>query len=296
MLKDIKFQWFKNGIKNIRPDGFISLEQFVNSVINPKSEMLEAFNLIRAAKTKEEKDKLKSERLFFTTPSVIVNPIRNYESITEFLPLAVLEYDNVEYAEELRDYIFEKQPSCIFSYLSPSKRGTKFIFHIQKPTSVEDYKELYFGIAHDLDKFKGFDLCNERPTQPLFCSYDPDAKVRWDAVPSTKRGFKTNAFDVDRYLEFEPCENVSPEDIESSVRMISHMIDKIEDNGHNQVISASTVAGGLSTYYGIDLWPVLEERIKDNDYLSKNTKGYLKTAWTLYNKGLNFPVPLNKKN
>lgn len=294
---DIKFPWFTNGIKTIKPSGLISLQQFITAVISPKPEMIEAFNLIEAAakeNNKQEKDRLKSEKLFFTCPSVIVDPIRNYDSIKEFTNFCVLEYDNIEYAEELRDYIFEKQKSCIFAFVSPSKQGTKFIFYIEKPTSIELYKQLFFGIAADLDKFKGLDLSNERCTQPLFNSYDPNAKFREDAVMSTKRGYKTNAF-IPQDIEIECAEHVSEEEKEDCINMISRLIGRIEDSGHNQVISTSFLCGGISAYYGIsELWDVLQDSIESNTYLSKGTKGYLTSARTMFNKGLLNPTPLRK--
>jgi len=46
-----------------------------------------------------------------------IGSIRNYESVKEFLPIGIFEYDDVPYAEELRDYIFEKRKDCIFHLL-----------------------------------------------------------------------------------------------------------------------------------------------------------------------------------
>ena len=57
-----KFQWYSSGIKTIRPSGYISLKQLINSIISPKPEMLESFRLIAEAGArgdKEEKDRLK---------------------------------------------------------------------------------------------------------------------------------------------------------------------------------------------------------------------------------------------
>lgn len=81
---NLTFQWYSNGIKTIKPSGDISLRQLINAIISPKPEMIEAFELIKKAgkeKNKAEKDKLKAEKLFFTTPSAIFDPIRNYDSI-----------------------------------------------------------------------------------------------------------------------------------------------------------------------------------------------------------------------
>lgn len=297
---DLQFQWYNKGIKTIKASGVISLNQLIQAVISPKPEMIEAFNLIKKAGqegNKAEKDRLKAEKLFFTTPSAIFNPIRNYESIQSFLPFAVFEYDAISNAEELRDYIFEKRKDCIFAFCSPSFTGCKFIFYIDTPTSIHHYKELWFGIAHDLDKFINLDLSNERCTQPLYNSYDPNAKFREDAIPSFARGYKENSF-VPFVGEIEIPENVNEEDVERCFHLVDFLINRIQDNGHNQIISTSFLSSGLCAYYGIDsnvMWDFLEDKIRSNDYLSKGTTGYLTSAKTMFHKGLNFPKELDKK-
>lgn len=295
---DEKFQWYSKGIKTIKPNGFITLRQLINTTISPKPEMVEAFKLIQDAGArgdKAEKDRLKAEKLFFTTPSAIFNPIRNYDSIKSFTPFGVYEYDDIDFCDELRDYIFQKRRDCIFAFSSPSKTGCKFVFLFgETPTSIEHYKTLWFGIAHDLDKFKNLDMSNKRCTQPLYNSYDPDARFREDAIGVVRYGYKENSF-IPFEGEIEIPNTVTEEDKNECIKLIRYLIDRIIDSGHNQVLSASFMAGGLNTFYGIDLWGVLEESIKNNDYLSKGTEGYLKTALTMYNKGLGFPKPLKKK-
>lgn len=297
---DLTFQWFSKGIKTIKPSGYITLKQLIDSIISPKPEMIESFKLIQEAGTrgdKAEKDRLKAERLFFTTPSAIFDPIRNYESVKEFRPLAIFEYDDIEFASELRDYIFERRKDCIFAFNSPSGTGTKFIFLIEQPNSIQHYKELWFGIAHDLDKFINLDLSNERLTQPLYNSYDPNAKFRTDAVAFSARGYKTSAF-VPFVGEIEIPEEVNDEDVEQCFKLVGHLIDRISDSGHNQVVSTAFLASGISAFHGVDtneMWDYLEDRIRDNNYLSKGVEGYLTTAKTMYNKGLNFPKQLEKK-
>ena len=89
----LQFQWYANGIKTIRPNGNITLRQLINAIISPKPEMIEAFKLIQEAGArgdKAEKDRLKAEKLFFTTPSAIFDPIRNYDSILVFFLLPFL--------------------------------------------------------------------------------------------------------------------------------------------------------------------------------------------------------------
>ena len=297
---DLKFQWFNKGIKTIKPSGFITLKQLIDTIRSPKPDMIQTFKLIEEAGVrgdKAEKDRLKTEKLFFTTPSAIFDPIRNYESVKGFLPLAIFEYDDIEYAEDLRDYIFEKRKDCIFAFSSPSKTGCKFIFLLGKtPESIEEYKELWLGIAYDLDKFKNLDMSNLRLTQPLFNSYDPDAKFRDDAVGSVVRGFKTNSFQPFSG-EVIVAEDVSEEDKEECFNTISFLIDRIVDCAHNQILSSSFLGGGLVAFYGIDqdeMWNLIEDRIRDNDYMKKGTNNYLKTAHTMFYKGLQFPKELQK--
>lgn len=297
---DITFPWFNKGIKTVVPSGEISLRQFINATINPKPDMKKAFLEIQKAAEEgnmELKDQLKQDNLFFTTPSVKLK-YRNYASIEEFNPFAILEYDKIEYASELRDYIFEKKKSCIFAFNSPSNRGCKFIFLIEKPTSVESYKELYFGIAAELDVFKCLDISNSRPVLPLFNSWDEGARFREDAVPSTLKGYKENTFiPFDGSLEVKGAHTEGEK--EDCIKLISHLINRIEDNGHNQVISTSFLGGGLTTHYGIEeveIWGLIEEKIRDNNYLSKGVQGYIKTAQTMFNKGLLNPTPMQNDN
>ena len=298
---DVSFQWYQNGIKTIKPSGYITLRQLINAIISPKPEMIEAFKLVQEAGArgdKEEKNRLKAERLFFTTPSAIFNPIRNYESIISFTNLAIFEYDDVEYAEELRDYIFEKRKDCIFAFCSPSSTGCKFIFLLgETPKSIEHYKALWYGVAHDLDKFKNLDFCNERVTQPLYNSYDPNAKFRGDAVGLVKRGYKEGSF-VPYVGQVDVPDNVDEKEVEDAISLIKHIFDKIDSNAHNSIVSCSFTSGGLVSYYGIDsddVWNIIEDSIRNHSYIKTNIDGYLKTASTLFNKGLNFPTPIKKK-
>lgn len=292
-----KFQWYTRGIKTIRASGFITLQQLINSIISPKPEMIDAFNQIKKAGlegNKAEKDRLKSERLFFTTPSAIFDPIRNYDSIQSFLPLGVYEYDDIPDCEILRDYVFEKRKDCIFAFCSPSFTGTKFIFLFgETPTSIKHYKELWFGIAHDLDKFKNLDMSNERVTQPLYNSYDPNAKFRNDAVGRVVRGYKTNAVDTEKEIDFEIPENVDADLEKEVVKKIDFLIDRIDSNAHPQLLGISFLIGGWSgaNFISQELaYDTMIDAIERNDYMSKNNQGYITTAKTMFLKGLNFPA------
>ena len=130
----------------------------------------------------------------------------------------------------------------------------------------------------------------------MYNSFDPNAKFREDAVGSIVYGYKANSF-VPFVGEIEIPEEVSEEDKEKCFNLISHLIDRIVDSGHNQVVSTTFTASGLCAYYGIntdEMWALIEDKIRNNNYLSKGTENYLKTAKTMFNKGLGFPTSLRK--
>ena len=88
------------------------------------------------------------------------------------------------------------------------------------------------------------------------------------------------------------------EDVEQCFNLISHLIDRIVDSAHNQVLSAAFLSGGLVSFYGInqdEMWNLLEDKIRDNQYMKKGTEGYLTTAKTMFLKGLQNPTPISKK-
>lgn len=297
---DIEFQWYDKGIFNNTTKGNISLRRFIESIISPKPHLVKAFEDIQIAGKNNDlklKDKLKQENLFFVTPSIIVSKKRCYEDIVEFLPFCVVEYDKIPYAEELRDYIFNTYDSCIFAFTSPSKTGCKFIFHIPKPTSVETYKEYYFGIASELNKFKNLDLVNQNCSLPLFCSYDENALFREDAKVSLLRGFKEDSFKpfVGEYKVVENTTDRQSKYIESLIRNQIRKAD-IEGVGHTNVRSAGLICGGYIASGYIDNsvgLHILISEIESSPYLSKNIRGYTKTAMEMMERGKQSPLFLS---
>lgn len=295
-IDSVSFSWYEADIKKIKPKGDITLRQFINSVLSPKESLKETFKKIEQASLAGDKE-LKAELkkgLFAVTPCVKVKGIRNYESIISHNEVLVIEYDGIENSELLRDYIFDKFESCVFSFVSPSKGGCKFIFRIPKIRNIPEFKELFFGLAYELDKFKNLDLSGANCVLPLFVSWDENAKVRENPSVWTKRGYKEGSF-TPFEGEFEAPEDVSDEDKQRCFEMVQRMLDKICENGHPQVRNSAIIGGGVTSFYGLDqdeMWALIEDRIRENEYLSKDTQNYLKTAKTLYNKGLLNPVAL----
>jgi len=117
-------------------------------------------------------------------------------------------------------------------------------------------------------------------------------------VGSVVKGYKTNAVKPIDINDIELPEEVSEEDVEQCLNLIGFLIDRIESSGHNQVVSTAFTASGFCAFYGIDtdeMWNLIEDKIRSNSYLSKGTDGYITTAKTMFNKGLNFPTALKKK-
>ncbi len=295
-IDSVSFPWYDADIRKIKPKGNITLRQFINSTISPKESLKETFNKIEQASlagNKELKAGLK-KGLFAVTLCVQIQGVRNYESIKSFNNILIIEYDKIEHAETLRDYVFEKFDSCIFSFLSPSKSGCKFVFRIKPVKTIIEFKELFWGLAYELDKFVNLDHSGSNCCLPLFISWDEDAKVRENPTEWSQRGFKEGSF-VAFEGEFEAPEDVNEEDKQEVINKITYLFNKISDNGHPQVVKNSCLLSGFvgSNYISFDeAEDLLYELIESNDYLSKDINNYKTTAKTMLLKCLGSPVLL----
>ena len=106
----MKFQYYPANVKITKSLGELTLEQFIESVRNPKDKIKKCFLEIQAAAEngdEELKAKLKTENLYYFTPSVYTDGEgRSYSNIIDFTGLMVVEFDKVDFAEELKHYIF----------------------------------------------------------------------------------------------------------------------------------------------------------------------------------------------
>jgi len=297
-LDTIVFQWYDADIKKIAPKGDITLRQFINSVKSPKEALKTTFNKIEQASLDNDMT-LKAELkkgLFAVTPCVKIKNIRNYEGIQMFNDVLVIEYDKIPYAVELRDYIFEKFNSCVFAFLSPSKSGCKFIFRIKPVSTILEFKELFWGLAYELDKFINLDWSGANAVLPLFVSWDEEAKVRENPSEWIKRGYKEGSF-IPYEGDFESPDDINEEDRQEVIDKITYLFNKIEDNGHPQCVKISCLLGGFvaSDYISYDeAYEVLEELIESNTYLSKDINNYKTTARTMLTRGMTSPILLER--
>ena len=297
-IDSVSFQWYEADIKKIRPKGFMSLRQFINATINPKESLKNTFKAIEQASLDGNKA-LKAELkkgLFATTPCVQVKGVRNYESIISWNNILVIEYDSINHSEILRDYIFEKFESCVFAFVSPSKSGCKFIFRIKPVKNIIEFKELFWGLAFELDKFVNLDYSGANCVLPLFISWDENAKVRENPTEWSKRGYKEGSF-VPYEGEFETPTDINEKDKEEVIEKISFLFNRIENNGHPQCVKASALMGGYvaSGYISYDeAYDLLMELVENNNYLSKDTNNYKTTSKTMLNRGMSSPVLLKR--
>lgn len=300
-ILDTQFQYYPSRVNAVRPLGTLSLKQMIESIKNPKPHIEKVFKDIRDATEKNDlklKDKLKQENLYYFTPSVMFDgKNRSYENVIEYNELMVCEFDKIENSKELKEYLFYKMSSIICCFMSPSSKGVKAIVRIPKPKNELEYKEYFCGLAYYLDQIEGFDISNYNPLLPLFLSTDKDILWREDAKVWNIKGEKINSFKPISIEDIKPAENVTEEDKRHVINIISKRINSIIDSGHNQVISTSLLMGGYISSGYISLHEgesLLEDLIRSNSYLSKNTKTYLKTSKKFIEDGLRAPLTLKR--
>jgi hypothetical protein len=295
-MLETTFPYYPGKIWKAVPLGTVSLEEFIKAHIKPKENIKVIFNQIAQAEKDgdlEKKGLLKQNNLFYFTPCVTLDGVgRSYSSITGFTGLLVLDFDHIDNAEEFRDLLFERMKSIVVAYISPSGKGVKFFVKIPTVNSVDEFKEYFYGIAFYMERFVGFDPSSQNPVLPVFLSWDENLRFRENPETWTTRGLKIDEF---RIIDgdFEPLENVSEEDRQTVLRIYSNGIGRIEDNGHPQVLSYSLMLWGYCAANYISELEAEEhiiECISNSVYLSKNTRGYIKSAMDMRKTGMSSPL------
>jgi hypothetical protein len=291
--QEIKFQYYKANIKDSKPLGFVTLEQFFLAIQDPKPEIKAVFDQIRQAEldgNMELKASLKTS-LFSFTPAVIVNEKRCYENITQFTGLMPLDFDHLspEDAIELKNHVFNDFPYVIAAWLSASKCGVRALVNIPIVSSTDEYKMYFEGLQHhsDLGKYKNFDIAPKNAVLPLFLSHDPDilfgdcheiwTKKYSPPKPQPKVQYKYDA---------------NPQRV---YNIIEGAIDKIISNGHPQLRAASFALGGYvgAGYISFsEAENIITNLIDSNAYLSQKSSVYKKTAMSMIKSGTQKPLYL----
>jgi hypothetical protein len=296
-MNNTSFFYYPADVTIPKPLGTVTLKQFLRANKSPSSDISGIFEQISAATNigdMELKHKLKS-KLYYFTPCVQTDGNgRCYANITGFTGLMVLDFDKLDDAPAFKQFLFDAIPSIVAAYLSPSKKGCKFIVKIPVCKTTEEFKSYFYGMAYFLEKYEGFDPSTQNCILPLYLSIDPDLLYRDNAETWTKRGTKIDEFKP--YVgEIEVLENVSEKDKSRVKTMLKRSMEKIVDSGHYIVRSTALCAGGyvasgyLTKEEAEDL---LFGLIEDNSYLQKNVRGYKMTTKEMITKGMTSPLYL----
>lgn len=298
----IIFDYYPANIKIAKPLGQTNLQQLFDSIKSPREDIKTAFKKIQEATAKNdlvEKDRLKQQSLYSFTPSVVSDGMgRSYDNIISLNPVMIVEFDKIDFAEELKQYLFNKMTCVMAATLSPSGQGCKLFIRIPQISTISEYKALFCGMAFYLDQIENFDVANFNIILPFFLTWDENILVRpaEKTTEWTTKGSKLNAFKPIEE-DFEIPDDINEEDYKEAIDKITYLVNRIEDNGHVQILSTSLVAGGLcaSSYVGVsEMEELLHELIANNAYLSKGVSGYCRTASQMLIRGLSAPLLLKR--
>lgn len=300
---DTKFPYYPNDIRVVKPLGLVTLREFIRAVREPKNEVKQLFIDIREASAKGDL-KLKAElkkKLYYFTPCVNTNGKgRSYQDIVSFTGLMQIDFDGIPYSEEFRDKFFDTVKSCAVCGVSPSGFGIKAILRIPVVKTVDEFKSYFYGVGYYLERYKGFDIAPQNCTLPLYSFYDPNARYREDAIVSTVRGEKINAFDKEKMVDltdYDGGEEATKNIKEKIAKYLTNKINSIDDNAYPKILSLGTVVGGWCSYYSLDLDAVVDytnNLIDNNSYMQKSLRAYKKGFYDCMLKGMSAPWSLEE--
>ena len=296
---NVLFHYYEGNIEIPSAKGEININTLLKAIKHPKPELLELINKIRLTDIKADRDKLKRQLYFFIPCCVTDGKHRGYKNIQHFTGWLLLDFDGIEsteLAKEFKEHIFNEYSFIMSAWLSSSGLGVRAFVKIPTVTNVDDFKAFYWGLVNTHMSEYGTgnkpwcDDSMQKPTQPLFYSYDADILIRsnystWSIKglnpkrqprPTTPKMIRINHAYSGKYA------------IVNAVKGI----DKIVDNGHPQVLSASFALGGHVANGKVSFSEsetALHRAIEQNNYLSKGLEGYKKSATDALTAGLNAP-------
>lgn len=296
-MKEVSFFYYPADVHIPTPLGRVTFAQFLKANKEPKDEIISLFSQIEEATKKGDlnlKGKLKS-KLFYFTPCVETDGIgRCYSNIRGFTGLMVLDFDKLDNAPAFKQFLFDNLKCVVAAYLSPSKKGCKFIVRIPKCQTIDEFKSYFYGLGFYMEKYEGFDPSTQNCILPLYLSYDPELLYREDAEVWDIKGEKIDEFKVFEG-EIEVLEEVSEEERARVKKIIKGSMDKIVDTAHYIVRSTALCGGGYvaSGYYTQEeMEDMIIDMIEKNPYCKKNLTGYKKTAKEMIVKGMKSPLYL----
>jgi hypothetical protein len=294
----MRFQYYANNAEKPEPLGYITLDKFINSIKAPKeSTQLLLEQIAQASADNDMKRKAELKRgLYAFTPCVNLKGGRGYKDIISFTGLTVLDFDGIDYAYEFKQFLFETYSSIIAAWVSPSKRGVKALVKIPVVGTIEEYKEYFYGLASEMQVYKGFDDSNKNAVLILFIGYDPNILIRTDYTTWDIKGSQINDFDKAQII---PIPDIKPTSAQSQwvVDSFCKTVNGINNEAHPQIRNASVALGGYvaSNYLGYyEAVNLAKSLISQNAYMQKGISGYQKTAVQSINIGLTRPLTFSK--
>ena len=289
-MNDILFQYYGSDIRNTTPLGCVSLDYWIQSMVNPKPEFKDIFEKIQIASlsnNKAEKDELK-RHLYFFTPAVLVNSKRRYSDINRFTGLLTVDFDGLEidYAKEFKEALFKEYKFIICSWLSASKKGVRALIKIPISKNVNEFKSYYNAIREELSIYNGFDVATQNAVLPMFMSYDTEILFRNDYTEWNKKYTAPEPLKIQQYFVNESNSNID--------KIVISGVNKITSNGHPQLRAVAFALGGyISAGYITESNAIqlIENCINNNSYLNRRHNGlqmaevYKTTAKTMIING-----------
>lgn len=302
-LKEIKFQYYDGFIGRPIPLGFIDMQTFILKHKNPSKKMIEVFKQINKASkdnNKSLKKKLKQENLYYFTPAAIFEGRRRYSDMVSFTGLAQLDFDNVERAVALKEYLFENYQEIVCCYLSPSGQGVKAIIKIPTSKDINEFREYYSGLINEFEGIDGFDMAPKNAALPLFLSIDEDLLYREGFGEWTKKGKVMKEADYVNLNVIAPDTDFSDDGYGSQGYYEKITIDifktklhnVIDSDGHPRLRNACLVLGSRVGAGYVDYSTALaiaEYEVKMHSYFQKDLLNYLSTVKWGINQGMNSP-------
>jgi hypothetical protein len=294
-VKEIKFQYYKNDVESSKPSGYVGLVRFLSIIKNPKKSIKDLLEKIQeASKAGDVKLKTKlKEGLHGFTPCVNVSERRKYDFVTSYTGLAVLDFDKIENAHNLKHWIFNNFKFIIAAWISPSGKGCKALVKIPIVESKADFKSYTFGLCTEFKLINGFDIVVNNAVLLTFVGYDPDILIRTNAITFQKRGIQIDSFDSKPIKDFVRPDTLTSGQTKWVTDWYENSINSINGNGHPQLRDHSVSLGG---YVGggylsqMDAESLAESLIHSNGYLQKGISGYIKTAKQAINLGMSKPL------
>lgn len=150
----------------------ISINDALDRIINGNSKTL----VERIRKNPKDKDDLKKKLPGVTFGGIFKH--RKKDGLEVHSEMAILDFDYVESAKELRDYIFENYQFIRAAWISPSGKGVKALARIPLVYNDKEYKEYYEGLLETFKDQAGSDAQNKDISRLTFESHDPQLKQR----------------------------------------------------------------------------------------------------------------------